>query len=41
VFNQTFNDFNLSGASATAILLFTVNIILTLAAIRFRRKESL
>jgi multiple sugar transport system permease protein len=41
VFNQTFNDFNLSGASATAILLFTVNIVLTLAAIRFRRKESL
>jgi len=41
VFNQTFNDFNLSGASATAILLFTINIILTLAAIRFRRKESL
>jgi multiple sugar transport system permease protein len=41
VFNQTFNDFNLSGASATAILLFAVNIILTLAAIRFRRKESL
>jgi multiple sugar transport system permease protein len=41
VFNQTFNEFNLSGASATAILLFTVNIVLTLAAIRFRRKESL
>lgn len=41
VFNQTFNDFNLSGASATAILLFTVNIVLTLAVIRFRRKEIL
>jgi multiple sugar transport system permease protein len=41
VFNQTFNDFNLSGASATAILLFAVNLVLTLAAIRFRRKESL
>ena len=41
VFNQTFNDFNLSGASATAILLFAINIILTLVAIRFRRKESL
>ena len=41
VYNQTFNDFNLSGASATAILLFTVNIVLTLVAIRFRRKESL
>ena len=41
VYNQTFSDFNLSGASATAILLFTVNIVLTLAAIRFRRKESL
>jgi len=41
VFNQTFNDFNLSGASATALLLFAINIVLTLAAIRFRRKESL
>jgi multiple sugar transport system permease protein len=41
VFNQTFVDFDLSGASATAILLFTVNIVLTLAAIRFRRKEAL
>ena len=41
VFNQTFNEFNLSGASATAILLFAINIVLTLAAIRFRRKESL
>ena len=41
IYNQTFNDFNLSGASATAILLFAVNIVLTLAAIRFRRKESL
>ena len=41
VFNQTFNEFNLSGASATAILLFAVNIVLTLVAIRFRRKESL
>jgi multiple sugar transport system permease protein len=41
VYNQTFNDFNLSGASATAILLFVINIILTLVAIRFRRKESL
>jgi multiple sugar transport system permease protein len=41
VYNQTFNDFNLSGASATAILLFAINIVLTLAAIRFRRKESL
>ena len=41
VFNQTFNDFNLSGASATAILLFAINIVLTLVAIRFRRKESL
>ncbi|MCR2816854.1 carbohydrate ABC transporter permease [Microbacterium jiangjiandongii] len=41
VYNQTFNDFDLSGASATAILLFAVNTVLTLAAIRFRRKESL
>jgi multiple sugar transport system permease protein len=41
VYNQTFNDFNLSGASATAILLFAVNIALTLVAIRFRRKDNL
>ncbi len=41
VFNQTFNDFDLSGASATAILLFAINLSLTLVAIRFRRKESL
>jgi len=41
VFNQTFLDFDLSGASATALLLFAVNIVLTLVAIRFRRKESL
>ncbi|MFF2486213.1 carbohydrate ABC transporter permease [Microbacterium sp. NPDC058062] len=41
VFNQTFVDFDLSGASATAILLFAINTVLTLAAIRFRRKEAL
>ena len=41
VYNQTFNDFDLSGASATAILLFALNVALTLAAIRFRRKETL
>jgi ABC-type sugar transport system permease subunit len=41
VFNLTFNDFDLSGASATAILLFAINAVLTLVAIRFRRKESL
>lgn len=41
VFNQTFLDFDLSGASATAILLFAINTLLTLAAIRFRRKEAL
>lgn len=41
VYNQTFNEFDLSGASATAILLFAVNIALTLVAIRFRRKESM
>jgi multiple sugar transport system permease protein len=41
VYNQTFNDFNLSGASATAILLFAINTVLTLFAIRFRRKEAL
>lgn len=41
VYTQTFQDFNLSGASATALLLFAINIVLTLIAIRFRRKESL
>lgn len=41
VYNQMFDKFDLSGASATAILLFAVNIVLTLVAIRFRRKESL
>jgi multiple sugar transport system permease protein len=41
VYNQMFNKFDLSGASATAILLFAVNIVLTLVAVRFRRKESL
>lgn len=41
VFNQAFVDFDLSGASATALLLFAVNIALTLVALRFRRKEAL
>lgn len=41
VYNQAFNDFDLSGASATAILLFVVNVLLTLVAIRFRRKDAL
>jgi ABC-type sugar transport system permease subunit len=41
VFNQTFNDFNLSGASATALVLFAVNAFLTFAVLRFRRKEAL
>ncbi|GLK16625.1 carbohydrate ABC transporter permease [Herbiconiux flava] len=41
VYNQTFNDFDLSGASATALLLFAINALLTLVAIRFRRKEAL
>jgi multiple sugar transport system permease protein len=41
VYNQAFNDFDLSGSSATAILLFVVNVLLTLVAIRFRRKDAL
>jgi multiple sugar transport system permease protein len=41
VFNQMFVDYDLSGASATAMLLFVVNSILALAAMRFRRKEIL
>lgn len=41
VFNQTFVEYDLAGASATAVLLFAVNTFLTLVAIRFRRKEAL
>lgn len=41
VYNQMFLDYDLSGASATAVLLFAVNSVLTLAAMRFRRKELL
>jgi multiple sugar transport system permease protein len=41
VYNQAFNDFDLSGASATAILLLALNVVLTLIALRFRRKENL
>jgi multiple sugar transport system permease protein len=41
VFNQTFEEYNMSGAAATAILLFVVNVALTLVAIRFRRKDTL
>ncbi len=41
VYNQVFQKYDLSGASATALLLFVINIVLTLVAIRFRRKESL
>lgn len=41
VYNQMFLDYDLSGASATALLLFVVNTVLTLVAMRFRRKETL
>lgn len=41
VYNQAFQDFDLSGASATALLLFVINIVLTLVAVRFRRREAL
>lgn len=41
VFNQTFEEYNMSGAAATAILLFAINVALTLVAIRFRRKDTL
>ncbi|GMA22557.1 sugar ABC transporter permease [Luteimicrobium album] len=40
-YNEMFVDFNMSGAAATALLLFAINIVLTLVAVRFRRKESL
>jgi multiple sugar transport system permease protein len=41
VFNQTFEKYDLSGAAATAILLFFINVVITLIAIRFRRKDTL
>jgi len=40
VYNKMFRSYDLSGASAMALLLFAVNVILTLVAIRFRRKET-
>lgn len=40
VYNRMFLDYDLSGASAMALLLFLVNTALTLVAIRFRRKET-
>jgi multiple sugar transport system permease protein len=41
VFNEMFVRYELSSASATALLLFALNMLLTLAALRLRRKESL
>jgi multiple sugar transport system permease protein len=41
VFNEMFVRHELSSASATALLLFALNMLLTLAALRLRRKESL
>lgn len=41
VFNQTFEKYDLSGAAATAILLFVINVVITMVAIKFRRKETL
>jgi multiple sugar transport system permease protein len=41
VYNKLFRDFDLSGASATALLLFAFNGLLTIAALRFRRRSLL
>jgi multiple sugar transport system permease protein len=41
IYNEVFVRYDLSGASATAILLFILNLVLTLVTLRFRRKESL
>jgi multiple sugar transport system permease protein len=41
VFNEVFLRYELSGASATALLLFALSMLLTLVALRFRRKETL
>jgi multiple sugar transport system permease protein len=41
VFNEVFLRYELSSASATALLLFALSMLLTLVALRFRRKESL
>jgi len=41
VFNEVFLRYELSGASATALLLFALSMLLTLVALRFRRRETL
>jgi multiple sugar transport system permease protein len=41
VFNEVFVRYELSNASATALLLFALSMLLTLVALRFRRQESL
>jgi ABC-type sugar transport system permease subunit len=41
VFNQLFTDFNLSGAASSAVLLFIINLVLTLVVINLRRKETI
>jgi ABC-type sugar transport system permease subunit len=41
VFNEVFLRYELSGASASALLLFAVSMLLTLVTLRFRRQEIL
>jgi multiple sugar transport system permease protein len=41
VFNEVFLRYELSSASATALVLFALSMLLTLVALRFRREESL
>ena len=41
VYNKLFQEYDLSGASATALVLFALNGLLTIIALRFRRRSSL
>ncbi|MBU2670195.1 sugar ABC transporter permease [Actinoplanes bogorensis] len=40
-YNQMFVGYDMSGAAASALLLFVINVVLTLVAVRFRRRETL
>lgn len=40
IYNQLFTDFHLSDAAASALLLFAINIVLTVVIIPFRNRED-
>ena len=40
IYNQLFTDFDLGGAAASSLFLFGVNIVLTVVAVRLRRREQ-